>query len=312
MINMSYSRVSSYRGCPYKHYLSYVENLESNKPVRALSFGTDIHRLLELKDRPKKLEKAQKKIADTYYSMPPQFQSELGGDYLENVSDIFEDYLLVHSNAVIPDETELKFEIPFAEVNGETLIFKGVIDEVYPKALGEHKTFSQKPDMIHLAMNTQSCLYAKALRKLKGKTPKRVIWDFIKSTPASAPVYLESSKRLSAAKSNNITPMSWKRACKTHGITDPKIIALGDAYEQNISGFFFKVTLDINRDMVNKIWDDFKLTAIEIANKGSENKIQNVTRDCTWCSFKDICYTQFTGGDVAYTIEKNYRQKLPR
>lgn len=312
MIELSYSRISSYRSCPYQHYLRYVERLELDRPIKALSFGTDFHKLLEFKDNPKKLRESLKEIDDKYYEMSPQHQEELGVDYLENLRNIYSDYIEVNAGCPVPEETELEFNIPIARIHGQEVSFKGVIDEVYPNCIGEHKTFNMKPDMITLAMNTQICLYAKALRKLRGHTPKQVIWDYTRNVPASSPVYLESSKRLSNAKSNMITPMSWRRACAEHKITDPDTIRMGDAYSPNISNFFFKITLDIDRNMVNKIWGDFKATAHEIVKNGDTNKIQNVTRDCSWCSYKDICYAGFTGGDVEYTKSKNYREKTER
>ena len=46
---ISYSRVQSYLGCPYSHYLRYVRRLSKKKPERPLYFGTDFHKLLELR-----------------------------------------------------------------------------------------------------------------------------------------------------------------------------------------------------------------------------------------------------------------------
>ena len=87
-MNISYSRMSSYLACPYGHYLRYVEHLNLKKPVKPLYFGTDFHKLLELRNKPKLLEKARKDIEDKFYEMPPQFQSELGENYVENLFTI--------------------------------------------------------------------------------------------------------------------------------------------------------------------------------------------------------------------------------
>ena len=71
-MKISYSRFSSYLRCPYRHYLGYYECLRAKKPVRPLYFGTDFHKLLELRNDPEKLAEAQKTIGEQYYELKPQ------------------------------------------------------------------------------------------------------------------------------------------------------------------------------------------------------------------------------------------------
>lgn len=313
-MHISYSRESSYLRCPFSHYLSYVEKLTPKKPARPLHFGTDFHKLLELRGDKKGLNKAIKEMRQVYYDMPPNFQAELGDDYIEDLKSIFSDYNKVYKGSPLPDETESKFEIPVGKFKGEPVYFVGVIDGLYKQdkklIVEEHKTFTRKPDMNNLVMNTQKCLYAKAVQKLYGSFPDAVMWDYIKSTPAKEPVWLEKSQKLSLAKSENITPFSWERACKRHGIESEAVISQGKAhYSSNIQNFFFRVTLDYVPEMVEKIWEDFLYVAKEICKNGDTNKTMNITKDCSWCSFQPICYAKMTGGNVDYIIEKDYKFK---
>ena len=66
-MKFSYSRFASYLRCPYKHYLGYYVGLRKNAPVKPLYFGTDFHKLLELRNKPEELAQAQKAIGDAYY-----------------------------------------------------------------------------------------------------------------------------------------------------------------------------------------------------------------------------------------------------
>ena len=75
------------------------------------------------------------------------------------------------------------------------------------------------------------------------------------------------------------------------------------------NNFFFRYPLDLPPRMVDDVYDGFVYTAKMIAKYGSKNKVKNLTRDCSWCSYRDICYAEMTGGDVEYTIEKNYTTK---
>ena len=280
-------------------------------------FGTDFHKLLELRNDKQALKKAKETITDTFYEMPATFQGELGENYLNDLFTIFKDYQTVYKDVRQPQITEQEFELNVGGCKGEPIIFVGKIDELYllkhhgvkSITVGEHKTFSNKPNMDVLVMNPQKCLYAKAVQIFRGILPDKVKWDYIRSVPSSAPIWLEKTGRFSNAASTKITPMSWARSCKDHGIDDPDIIAQGERYRSNISEFFFQVELDIDPAMVEVVWDSYMYTAKQIIRFGDKNTAHNVTRDCSWCPYHDICYAEMTGGDVEYVIAKDFIEK---
>lgn len=303
--------------CPYQHWLRYVRKLSKRRPERPLYFGTDFHKLLELRNKPEELTEAISHIKDTFYEMPASWQGDLGENYIEDLLSIFEDYNEVYAGIRQPQVTEKEFELEVGSHKGEPIVFVGKIDELYllkhngvkSIILGEHKTFSQKPSMDLLVMNTQKCLYAKAVQFMKGILPTQVKWDYIKSSPAAEPIWLEKSNRFSEASSSKITPMSWKRACIARGISDVEVIKRGERFADNISEFFFQVCLDIDPDMVEDLWQGFLFTAKQIIQFGEKNKTKNVTRDCLWCSYHDICYAELTGADPEYIIEKEFEER---
>lgn len=249
--------------------------------------------------------------------MPASWQSELGENYVEDLQNIFEDYQSLYKDTRQPKITEMEFDIKVGEVKGEPINFVGKIDELYllkrngKKAItiGEHKTFSVKPDTELLVMNTQKCLYAKAVQILKGILPDKVKWDYIKSKPAQDPIWLEKSHRFSTAFSKSITPFSFERACRAKGITGEELEQGKARYEGNIPEFFFQLTLDIDPMMVEDVWDSYMFTAKQIIRFGEKNKARNISKNCSYCEFKPICYAELTGGDVDYTIEKDYTRK---
>lgn len=293
--------------CPYKHYLSYVENLKTRVPARPLTFGKDFHKLLQFRNDKQALKESFESIKDTYYDMPSRFQTELGENYIEDLKTIFNDYRKVWKNSDEPIKTEYEFMIELGKFAGEPVVFHGLIDEVYEgNVMGEHKTFSRQPSMDILAMNTQACLYAKAWEFETGEKFERVQWDYIKSNPAAYPVWLEKSGRFSEAKNNNITHLSWARACKEKGITDKETIKKGLAYEQNIANFFFRCGIELMPHMVDSVWDDFKIVIKDVVRNGEKNKVKNITRDCSWCNFRPICYAEFTGADVNYVKNTDF------
>lgn len=317
-MNISYSRVSSYLSCPYKHYLGYVEGLRLKKPERPLYFGTDFHKLLELRNNPEELKKAKQDIGEKFYELSPQFQTELGDDYVQDLATIFADYQAIYKDSPQPTVTEQEFKIPLGNYKGEPIYFKGIIDELYKYKskstgkksikIGEHKTFTRKPDQSLLVMNTQKCLYSKACEILYGIFPDTVIWDYIHSKPASEPIWLEKSQRFSTAKSDKITPYSWRRACDRRGITDEAILSQGDTYASNITNFFFRCELEVLPIMVDNIWEGFVYQAKQIVKQGHLNKTKNITPSCSWCSYQSICYAECTGANTDYLIERDYER----
>lgn len=309
--------MQSYLSCPYSHYLRYVRRLSKKRPERPLYFGSDFHKLLELRNNPKALKTAKTVIMDAYYDMPASWQGDLGENYVEDLFNIFRDYQTVYEGTRQPQVTEQDFELEVGKFRDEPIVFVGKIDELYLLKrrgekiikVGEHKTFTNKPNMDTLVMNPQKCLYAKAVQFLRGILPERVIWDYIKSTPASEPIWLDKSGRFSEASSSKITPMSWRRACESKGITDEETLAKGERYAPNINEFFFKVELDIDPRMVEKVWEGYMFTAKQIIRFGEKNRTQNITKNCSWCSYRDICHAELTGGDPEYIISKDFEEK---
>lgn len=307
MKKVSFSKASCYLGCPYQHFLKYIKRLRQKKPVRPLTFGKDFHTLLQFRHDKEQRTDAIKQIKKTYNDLPPLFQSELGDTYLDDLKTIFSDYRKVWKGTEKPIETEHEFLIHISNYKGEPVYFHGVIDEEYDGlVLGEHKTFKTMPSMGTLAMNMQTCLYAKARELEKGQKFVRVQWDYIRSSPSQYPIWLEKSQRLSEAKSQNITPFSWLRACDEKGINDENIRAKSTLYEPNISNFFFRCNAELLPVMVDNVWEDFKYLIRDLITRESTNRVKNIGRQCNWCDYRPICYAEFTGADINYIIETDY------
>lgn len=309
---ISYSRFSLYLRCPYAHNLRYNERLSGKAPARPLHFGSNFHKLLEVRNNKKRVKQEWQRMRDDFYSMPSSWQAELGENYPDDLKTIFTDYMAMWKDTPLPDETERDFKLTVGKQNGEDIVFVGVIDELYktPEGLdiGEHKTFSTPPNMNTLVMNTQKSLYAKATEMIWGKLPKKIRWDYIKSSPAKYPIWLEKSGRFSNAASKDITPKSWERACKEKGITDPEILKQGKAYAGNENNYFFRVEQDIYPEMVEDVFNGFVYTCKDIVNRGEENLVKNITKDCSWCEYRDICMAELSGGDREYVINEKFER----
>ena len=252
-----------------------------------------------------------------------QWQEELGASYVEDIATIFIDYQQLYTANKIEEEVygrsqhEVEFNIPIGKliINNKQLdvYFTGVIDEVLITETGiggivEHKTFNQRPNPLFLTMNTQIALYAKAYKHLYKRPLQRVVWDYVKSTPATEPALLKSGK-LSEAATKSVTPYSYRRACARHGLTpDP---AKENVYAYNFEEFFFRRTIEVNPLVVKKVWKDFKITILDMIKsyQGKSNTVQHITKDCSWCDYRDICMVEFGGGETKDIIEEKFEKK---
>lgn len=119
---ISYSRESCYLHCPYQHWLRYVRRLEKKRPERPLYFGTDFHKLLELRNDKVALREAKIDIKDTYYELPALWQADLGENYVEDLFTIFKDYRTIYKDVRQPQVTEEPFELEVGSYRGEPIV----------------------------------------------------------------------------------------------------------------------------------------------------------------------------------------------
>ena len=294
--------------CPYKYHLHYNEGLRRKTVGRPLSFGKDFHELLEHRGDDKKISEILARVKDEYYGTDSITQQALGENYPTDLATIFEDYTNHWKNDTKPDTTELEFLLPLGKYKGELINFHGFIDGYYTKErmIEEHKTFSRKPDSYKLFMNVQTNLYAKAIHLLDGVYPKVIKWDYIKSTPAQYPVWLEKSKRFSISKSENITEASYARACKEHGV-EPVDSAI---YAGNTDNFFMRREVEIYPENVERVFSDFKDSIKVMLNaQKSGYKSKNIGQNCSWCDYRDICMAEFSGADTIEIINKDFKRE---
>jgi len=67
--------------------------------------------------------------------------------------------------------------------------------------------------------------------------------------------------------------------------------------------------MDYIPEMIADIWQGFKYTCKDIVQHGKENRTKNLTYNCSWCPYRDICHAELTGGNVEAILEKDYERK---
>lgn len=308
MLKISNSRVKTFRGCHYAHYLKYVEGLTKKQKAGALRRGSAIHECLEAYNSGKSWRKPFKEFkADFYENTFEEERLELG-DLPGMVEELMENYAYYYEQ-VKPEDyeylyNEFHFELPLTE----GVLIEGYIDAIVKDSSGkiltvEHKTYKRDPGRDFIIFNPQSAIYNWALGQL-GSEPGGTIWDIIKAKKPSYPTLLKSGK-LSKAKLDS-TPYSVKKGIKLLGLDPKDYREFIDSH--NYESYFTRELIRYNKQTTSSIIEDLINTAKEIRDRGEKLRDKNLGKDCTWCQFKDICQAEILGLDTEYIINKVYEK----
>ena len=310
-MNVSHSKLSTFKQCPYKHYLKYVERLEPISIVKPLYKGSGIHSLLEMRAKNfiDPLQPTWEQYLDTTlqkaYEELSSSDKDSIGDFIEDARKIMRQYDWCYSSENLTYlEIEKWIEIPLIKSKGEPVILVGKVDSIVvingDQYILEHKTYSKNPMSLQDAwVNIQTSIYAYALNKFYGYNIKGVLWDMVRSSPYEEPNILQSGRY--GKQSSKVTLLSFK--------DDPGQDII-DQVKENHLNFLSRFITPIIPSAVEAFMKDSKVIAKMMKKQGDNIiRFKNLTRDCSWCNFKDICQTELTGGDVSYIKELLFRVK---
>ena len=88
--HVSYSEVTTYQQCPFRHKLAYIDGLSVFEPSPYLDYGTIVHDAVEsfLQGKPMDIEAAQKKIVEAsqrFMQIPKLNMVSSSYDYLKKM-----------------------------------------------------------------------------------------------------------------------------------------------------------------------------------------------------------------------------------
>lgn len=304
MLVISNSRLNLFRRCHYAHYNKYHLKLIPKRKGSALQRGSMFHECLEHWNNGKSWKKALKPLAKEYYENNLKEEIEADGDMVKLVERLMTAYTDYYSEEDVEYlVNELHFQLPL--VQGVEI--QGYIDAVIRGHKGhvwgrEYKTFKRIPDREMLIFNQQSGIYTWALGKL-GYNPKGMSWNIIKAKNPTKPKILQSGKLSQAALDS--TPTNIRLDLIEMGFNpDEYVEFINKAKYEN---YFFNYEIRFNKSIVRSIMKDTKETAKLIRDYTDILKDKNLSKDCSWCNYKNICQAELLGLDVDYVIKSKYQ-----
>lgn len=316
-INISQSKVKSWRNCRRQYHYKFVLMIQKKVPKRPFMFGGIVHQICEADFERQDwvsilegIELDKKKLF--------RKERDMYGNIILDIRDIMTDYFAYwedHPSAVKPikhggrrSEHEFRIELD------DGLWFTGKVDAVV-KSKGlrwvmEHKTFSRMPSEDDRWRSVQAAVYFRALEMIGFEGLDGVLWDYVSSKPPGAPGELTPTGKLSTKRIDS-TPSRILRWMKEEGKKkrDPGVLKLMNDAETNLRNRFLRIYSPVKKRVVDIIWEDFLDTAHEIQDLHGKKKDQNVGRHCTWCDYQPLCRAEATGGDLDWILEREYQQE---
>lgn len=314
-INISQSKVKSWRQCRRQYHWKFVEMLQKKLRKRPFMFGGIVHEICEAEFERQDWEEVLEKIELDNKKLFKR-EIEMYGNIILDIHDIMTDYFRYWDGK--PDDVRpikhdgRRSEFEFRIELDTDLWFTGRIDSVVKsrgmKWVMEHKTFSRMPSEDERWRSVQAAVYFRALEEMGFPQIDGVLWDYISSKAPNVPGELTKTGKISQKQIDTV-PARLKRWIKEEGHKKKDFQKLFDDAEANLRFRFIRLFSPVKRPVVDMIWEDFVDTAREIQENHGRKKDMNVGRHCSWCDYQPLCKALMTGSDVDWIIKRDYQRE---
>ena len=344
MLRLSYSAVTTYRGCEQEYYYRYVKYLRRKDKAPQLGIGTALHSYLEryykaltssvslgLSAEDSHAE-ALKVVGDFYRPLFHRYAeaSYVAGDeelaikfdkMCDKVLSICERYHRTRGR-----EDAERYDVLFCERKSlislsPTIINSGVIDLVTLDKdtnrilLWEHKSGETIPDNDRRLKDLQTLLYVRIAELDLDVKINEVVWNYMRTKEPTVPAELKAG---GLTKRNDLdsTWETYQKAIDERGLNEADYQEVKDRLQNaEYNNFFPRYVLPIvQQDAV--LIGDYIRTARLMEKRvwewetDRDTPIRNIGFKCDFCSFNPLCKSVVTAGDdrdvlrLRYTTEK--------
>lgn len=310
---VSQSKVKTWRRCRRAYHYKYVEELRAKKKSRALTFGGIVHQMIE---RDIEGDDPMEVLTEMDPSKLKLFAAEREeyGEIIDDARRIMTEYFAYWEDDENPliyerikgKSSEHGFEIEIAP----GIIWNGKIDARGKREkmrwLVEHKTFKRKPGDDERWRNLQSASYFRAMDVLGWPSVDGTCWDYIWSKPPNMPMLLKDGTM--SRKNIDTLPPAVVDAIKGFGLRDYDYRDFIKAAEAHRSKWFFRIYTPVNKEASDYLFNEFRDTAIEMAENHGKKSDMNIERHCGWCEFEPLCRAKLQGLDYDFIKERHYEK----
>lgn len=205
-------------------------------------------------------------------------------------------------------------------------IFQGTVDRVYleKKAkrrwLSDSKSHKNIPGEENRFHDIQTVLYLWAWNLIN---PRRrvdgIMWDYLRTKLPVEPEVLQSGKLSQRANIDTTYAVASRcvaEHCKRTGEDPTRYAEWLEGLKGRENKFLQRVFLpNPPKQLIEQLIAEMKETTNEILDRGEFDHSRNLTKDCSWCEFRDLCHAELRGHDAdfirktEFVIDKELRDE---
>ena len=314
---ISFSKIKQWRRCHKAYDYKYNQSLRRKRPAKPLLTGTIIHEMLHAR--------ALQQIAPDSKTKPPlavlrsyekkyrllfrEEQEMYGLTYISDLRRIYEGYERHWKNDGL---VALSTEEPVITDLSSDVRFIGYIDKRMQDREGrvfitDHKNHKNLPGDDDRFSDLQLIFYVWAWnRENKARPVTGVLWDYLKTKPPAIPELLKNGE-LTKRANIDTDYFTYLATIEEHGLDPKDYREILSALKTRHNNFYKRVFLPAPRkQMIDLVVEDMRSTALQIAALGKSVKDRNMTRDCTWCSYYNLCQAELRGLDSDFVKKTQY------
>lgn len=316
-MSVSQSQIKIARRCMRKHWYKHVMHLARKVRAAPLLRGSILHEMIQARIEKKDPYKITKEYEKKYRSMFRAEREEYGETFIEDIERVFSGYERAYASEPLKYlyiEQKGEVDLPYHKDLRLKYIVDGIAEDKHGRRWlvdrKSHKTIPEEKDRMS---DIQLVLYYWAWNL---EHPKEqvdgVIWDYLRTKPPAIPEQLKDG---GLTQRKNIDTDYYTYSAEIRRLQlDPRLYKdiLARLQPRGSMDFFQRVPLPSpSKELVKSIVDDAAETAAYIEKHGEKVKTRNLTRDCSWCEFFQLCHAELRGLDAEFVRKTQYEERDP-
>lgn len=298
-----------------QHHYKYYQGLKKKAIERPLRLGSAVHEMIEAQIQRGTWEPELQAFTMEYNKLFQEEQLMLGNlpAEVEAIVTRYFDYYredgLTYPVRRRGRATELQVHVP---ITGYITLI-GYVDAYPQDAQGrnwlmDHKTCKSIPTEENRFSDLQLLIYDWALPQLGYPKPDGVIWDYLRTKAPSIPDVLKAGGISKSSKIDTTYDVYMNTVEEKLG---RKALPDYEEFAQQLKGreekFLRRIILPTpKKSMVDFVVKDLEATAMDIHTRGPTSTVRNMTRDCSWCSYYNLCQAEVRGLDTDHIRANDY------
>lgn len=305
---ISHSKAKTARRCPKAYYYKYIRRLNKKVKSRPLLIGSLVHESIESYIKTGSYLGKFKEFQDKIFSGLPAEERALNSDIVPMCKTLIRGW--------VNRWNELGWEMLWVEKEFEVEVAPGVIfiGKMDGKArdpqgrlwLYEHKTCKKMPDELVRMYDVQTPLYLSIEEEIGEKPSVGVVWDYIRTKMPAVPEMTKTGG-LSTRKNIDTLPEVYAREVKKQGLSLSGYRDIIDGLKANEQSFYRRIQYNVSPQQSLNLREELLITVNYIQDLTKRGEFPcNLTRDCGWCDYKDLCYAELRGDDTSFLLNYDF------